>query len=85
MLTYVDLIAIYAKAMSGALAAGRRNKGLFGVTVRDILCNRTPQVLQELSASVLQRRLAVAPLDDPFRLVAADVSLCGGAVGRWGH
>ena len=65
MLTYIYLIAITAEAMSGALAAGRRNMDLFGValiafitalgggTVRDIMCNRTPQVLRhELYASV---------------------------------
>ncbi|MEO9748680.1 MAG: TRIC cation channel family protein, partial [Marinobacter sp.] len=33
MLTSVYLIAIIAEAMSGALAAGRRNMDLFGVAV----------------------------------------------------
>lgn len=54
MLTYVYLIAIVAEAMSGALAAGRRNMDLFGVsliafltalgggTVRDILLGHYP-------------------------------------------
>ncbi|WP_165664920.1 trimeric intracellular cation channel family protein [Metapseudomonas otitidis] len=54
MLTYVYLIAICAEAMSGALAAGRRNMDLFGVsliafltalgggTVRDILLGHYP-------------------------------------------
>ena len=30
MLTYIYLIAITAEAMSGALAAGRRNMDIFG-------------------------------------------------------
>lgn len=54
MLTSVYLIAIIAEAMSGALAAGRRNMDLFGVaviafltalgggTVRDILLGNFP-------------------------------------------
>lgn len=54
MLTYVYLIAITAEGMSGALAAGRRNMDLFGVsliafltalgggTVRDILLGHFP-------------------------------------------
>ena len=54
MLTSVYLIAITAEAMSGALAAGRRNMDLFGVaviafltalgggTVRDILLGNFP-------------------------------------------
>ncbi|NLA89211.1 MAG: trimeric intracellular cation channel family protein, partial [Alcaligenaceae bacterium] len=49
VLTYIFVIAITAEAMSGALAAGRRNMDLFGValiafitalgggTVRDML------------------------------------------------
>ena len=37
MLTSVYLIAIIAEAMSGALAAGRRNMDLFGVAVIDFL------------------------------------------------
>ncbi len=54
MLTYIFIIAITAEAMSGALAAGRRNMDLFGValvafltalgggTVRDILLGHYP-------------------------------------------
>ncbi len=54
MLTYIYLIAITAEAMSGALAAGRRNMDLFGValiafitalgggTVRDMLLGNYP-------------------------------------------
>ena len=54
MLLYVYLIAITAEAMSGALAAGKRNMDLFGValiafitalgggTVRDILLGNFP-------------------------------------------
>ncbi|MWV10781.1 trimeric intracellular cation channel family protein [Pseudomonas sp. R-28-1W-6] len=54
MLTYAYLIAITAEAMSGALAAGRRNMDLFGVsliafitalgggTVRDMLLGNFP-------------------------------------------
>ncbi|SFM20439.1 trimeric intracellular cation channel family protein [Marinobacter zhejiangensis] len=54
MLTYVYVIAITTEAMSGALAAGRRNMDLFGValiafltalgggTVRDILLGNYP-------------------------------------------
>ena len=54
MLTYIFVIAITAEAMSGALAAGRRNMDLFGValiafltalgggTVRDILLGHYP-------------------------------------------
>lgn len=54
MLTYVYLIAITAEAMSGALAAGRRNMDMFGVsliafitalgggTVRDMLLGNYP-------------------------------------------
>lgn len=54
MLTYVYLIAITAEAMSGALAAGRRNMDMFGVgliafitalgggTVRDMLLGNFP-------------------------------------------
>lgn len=54
MLTYIFVIAITAEAMSGALAAGRRNMDLFGValiafltalgggTVRDILLGNYP-------------------------------------------
>lgn len=54
MLIYVYLIAITAEAMSGALAAGRRNMDMFGValiafitalgggTVRDILLGNFP-------------------------------------------
>jgi len=33
MLTFIYLVAIAAEAMSGALAAGRRNMDIFGVTV----------------------------------------------------
>ncbi|MCI4184388.1 trimeric intracellular cation channel family protein [Dickeya dianthicola] len=56
MLTYIYLIAITAEAMSGALAAGRRNMDIFGVsmiafitalgggTVRDILLGNYPIV-----------------------------------------
>ncbi|MFP1907432.1 trimeric intracellular cation channel family protein [Lonsdalea quercina] len=54
MLTYIYLIAITAEGMSGALAAGRRNMDIFGVsliafitalgggTVRDILLGNFP-------------------------------------------
>lgn len=54
MLTYIFLVAITAEAMSGALAAGRRNMDLFGValiafitalgggTVRDLLLGNYP-------------------------------------------
>src|SRR5690554_3108993 len=54
MLTYIFVIAITAEAMSGALAAGRRNMDLFGValiafmtalgggTVRDMLLGNYP-------------------------------------------
>ncbi len=54
MLTYIFVIAITAEAMSGALAAGRRNMDLFGValiafitalgggTVRDVLLGNFP-------------------------------------------
>ncbi|AUH00821.1 trimeric intracellular cation channel family protein [Pectobacteriaceae bacterium CE70] len=54
MLTYIYLIAITAESMSGALAAGRRNMDIFGVsliafitalgggTVRDILLGNYP-------------------------------------------
>lgn len=54
MLLYIYLIAITAEAMSGALAAGRRNMDMFGVsliafitalgggTVRDVLLNNYP-------------------------------------------
>lgn len=54
MLTYVYIIAITAEAMSGALAAGRRNMDMFGValiafltalgggTVRDVLLGNYP-------------------------------------------
>ena len=54
MLTYIYLIAITAEAMSGAIAAGRRNMDLFGValiafltalgggTVRDVLLGNYP-------------------------------------------
>ncbi|MEY1661525.1 trimeric intracellular cation channel family protein [Isoalcanivorax beigongshangi] len=54
MLTYIFVIAITAEAMSGALAAGRRNMDLFGValiafltalgggTVRDVLLGNYP-------------------------------------------
>ncbi|ATA24059.1 hypothetical protein BIY26_09705 [Brenneria goodwinii] len=54
MLTYIYLIAITAEGMSGALAAGRRNMDIFGVsmiafitalgggTVRDILLGHYP-------------------------------------------
>ncbi|ACS85753.1 trimeric intracellular cation channel family protein [Musicola paradisiaca] len=54
MLTYIYLIAITAEGMSGALAAGRRNMDIFGVsmiafitalgggTVRDILLGNYP-------------------------------------------
>lgn len=54
MLTYIYLIAITAEAMSGALAAGRRNMDMFGVsliafltalgggTVRDMLLGNYP-------------------------------------------
>lgn len=54
MLTYIFVIAITAEAMSGALAAGRRNMDLFGValisfitalgggTVRDMLLGNFP-------------------------------------------
>ena len=54
MLTYIYLIAITAEAMSGALAAGRRNMDMFGVamiafitalgggTVRDMLLGNFP-------------------------------------------
>ncbi|NWN90704.1 trimeric intracellular cation channel family protein [Marinobacter adhaerens] len=54
MLIYIYLIAITAEAMSGALAAGRRNMDLFGValiafltalgggTVRDVLLGNFP-------------------------------------------
>ncbi|AIR68017.1 MULTISPECIES: trimeric intracellular cation channel family protein [Dickeya] len=56
MLTYIYLIAITAEGMSGALAAGRRNMDIFGVsmiafitalgggTVRDILLGNYPIV-----------------------------------------
>ena len=33
MLTYIYVVAITAEAMSGALAAGRRNMDLFGVAL----------------------------------------------------
>lgn len=54
MLTYIYIIAITAEAMSGALAAGRRNMDMFGVgmiafvtalgggTVRDMLLGNFP-------------------------------------------
>ncbi|MBP9955796.1 MAG: trimeric intracellular cation channel family protein [Pseudomonas sp.] len=54
MLTYIYIIAITAEAMSGALAAGRRNMDMFGValiafitalgggTVRDLLLGNFP-------------------------------------------
>ncbi|MGB2131106.1 MAG: trimeric intracellular cation channel family protein, partial [Marinobacterium sp.] len=54
MLLYIYLIAITAEAMSGALAAGRRNMDIFGVcviafitalgggTIRDILLGHFP-------------------------------------------
>jgi uncharacterized membrane protein YeiH len=54
VLTYIYLIAITAEAMSGALAAGRRNMDFFGValiafitalgggTVRDMLLGNYP-------------------------------------------
>lgn len=54
MLTYIYLIAITAEAMSGAIAAGRRNMDLFGVsliafvtalgggTVRDVVLGNFP-------------------------------------------
>ena len=54
MLTFIYLIAITGEAMSGALAAGRRNMDVFGVaviafftalgggTVRDILLGNFP-------------------------------------------
>ncbi|WP_349665490.1 trimeric intracellular cation channel family protein [Pseudomonas sp. NW5] len=54
MLTYIYIIAITAEAMSGALAAGRRNMDMFGVgliafitalgggTVRDMLLGNYP-------------------------------------------
>lgn len=54
MLTYIYILAITAEAMSGALAAGRRNMDMFGVsviafitalgggTIRDILLGHFP-------------------------------------------
>ena len=54
MLIYIYMMAITAEAMSGALAAGRRNMDIFGVavvafltalgggTVRDILLGNYP-------------------------------------------
>ena len=64
MLTSVYLIAIIAEAMSGALAAGRRNMDLFGVaviafltalgggTVRDILLGNFPVTWTQHPSSI---------------------------------
>ena len=64
MLTYIYIIAITAEAMSGALAAGRRNMDLFGVsliafitalgggTVRDMLLGNYPVTWTQHSAYI---------------------------------
>ncbi|MGN0920930.1 MAG: trimeric intracellular cation channel family protein [Cellvibrio sp.] len=64
MLTYIYIIAITAEAMSGALAAGRRNMDMFGVsliafitalgggTVRDMLLGNYPVTWTQHSAYI---------------------------------
>ena len=48
MLLYVYLIAITAEAMSGALAAGKRNMDLFGVALIAFICV-LPAVIKTLT------------------------------------
>ncbi len=77
MLTSVYFIAIIAEAMSGALAAGRRNMDLFGVaviafltalgggTVRDILLGNFPVIhISRCRPATATRSRRLAQLDN---------------------
>ena len=84
MLLYVYLIAITAEAMSGALAAGKRNMDLFGVATLHGPVSAVPQAPTAVTLASMNATTAAAFPAAPalFALVLALAALAGGLVWR---